>query len=193
MKKVIVTNRTFSYVLPMVGTEVLDIKRNIVNAFIGDEDHPRLTNHIFLLYEYSSEDWFARFEEEVKFSPLYVKSYDPDKMHVMIVFKIPEEYQYDYDMFMNSKYSQMSEEYKKEIQKFHGLPDTHPIMGVLYKREFVYEALEKVLNEGCTTPYQKVDRAQEAASVWKSSVEMYNDKLKIKDNLKEISNNFIEK
>ena len=46
-------NKSYTYVLPMLSTEIALVKEGLVNTFIGDQEYPLYDNHIFLLYEFN--------------------------------------------------------------------------------------------------------------------------------------------
>jgi len=172
--------KSYSYILPMLRDEIPGIKRSqsqLENVFIGDESYPFLDNNIFLLYEFTGEMWFLEFEEWAKQSPLHELTEDKDKFHVMMVFKVPEQYKEDFQKFKESKYSQMSEEYKEQIKKFHALHNDHPIIDVLYRREKAYTLLEEKLNA-------KIPRDLEASSVLNIKDEIYDESMKTPDPMK---------
>ena len=121
--------------------------------------------------------WFLEFEEWAKQSPLHEVTEDKDKFHVMMVFRIPQEYKEDFKKFKQSKYSEMSNGYKEQIKKFHALHDNHPIIDVLYKKEKAYTLLEEDLNV-------RIPRDQEASSVLNIKDETYYDSMKVLDPMK---------
>ncbi len=171
--------KSYSYILPMLGDRIPGLKRSqsqLQNVFIADENYPFLDNNIFLLYEFSGEMWFLEFEDFAKQSPLHELTEDKDKFHVMMVFKVPEEFKEDFQKFKESKYSQMSDEYKEQVKRFHALHNDHPIVDVLYKKEKAYTLLEEQLNV-------RIPRDQEASSVLNMKDETYNDSMKVIDPL----------
>jgi len=172
--------KSYSYILPMLMHAVPGLKTSqgqLENVFIADENYPYLDSHIFLLYEFTGEMWFLEFEEMARTSSLHELTEDKDKLHVMMVFRVPEEYQESYKMFKKSQYSKMSEDYKVAIQKFHALHQDHAILDVLYRREKAYTSLEKKLNT-------KVPRDQEASSVINWEKETYSENMKVPDPMK---------
>jgi len=175
-------NKAYSYIFPLIGNEIENMKVNLINVYIGDKEYPELNNHIFLLYRFSGDLRFIKFEDEIAEHPLFVKSYDPDRLHVMKVFLVSEDLQIDYNTFLQSKYSQLSQSCKDKIVSYWKLPDTHPIIGVLYKKESAYKAMEDNLNEGIPRRnHVNIDRSQEASSILNFDTEIYNPSMKIID------------
>ena len=59
--------------------------------------------------------------------------YEPDKYTTMFYFHVPNKYYQDYLLFMNSKYSHLSETLKKKILKFYNLGISSQVYKVLYR------------------------------------------------------------
>ena len=172
--------KSYSYILPMLMEVVPGLKgsqRQLRNVFIGDEEYPYLDKHVFLLYGFTGERWFLEYEDMVKESSQYEMIEDKDKIHVMMVFKIPEKHIADFEIYKKSKFSEMSNEYKQQLKSFHSLHDNHHIMDVLYKREKAYEVLEERLKA-------KIPREQEASSILNMDEECYKTDMKVKDPMK---------
>ena len=190
-------NRSYTYLSPMLSDEALGIKYMLRNAFIADEDYPEFNYHIFLLYQFSGDITFSRFEKEVEYGKHFVKSYDVDKYQVMKVFSVPDKYKKEYDLFMDSKYSKFSESYKNKILEFHNLPKEDVVQNevlvtesyiadVLWKRERAFQKLEDLI--GC-----KIPRNQEASGKWEIDREIFNSSMKIKDAYEEFGRDIEQK
>ena len=171
---IMVKNKTYTYITPILGKEALNIKYLLRNTFIGDEDYPNYDNHIFLLYKFSGDMTFYRLEKELQYSKYFVESYNPDSFTTMKVFEVPSEYQKEYNMFIKSKYSRFSEKYKKEILEFHSDDMSKVLSDILYKKEDAYKKLEEELD--CYIP-----RELEASGKWNVDKEVYNSSMKIDD------------
>lgn len=184
--------KTFTYLLPMLGTTLVGNRQNVVNVFLGDNDYPELTNHIFVLYRFQGNSDFLAFEDKLEKESLFVKSYDPDRKHVMKVFRVPNGFQEDYDTFKKSQYSKLSRDLKTRIMAFHNLPPEHPAVDVLFKREAAFLRLEASLNNhpGISPVY--IDRKQEASGLLDMSREVYNSKYKQIDALVSARGEFLE-
>lgn len=150
------------------------VNSQLRGVFIGDEAHPELDNHIFLLYRFSGNRWFTSFEAILQDCDYFVTTYEPDKQDVMFVFDVPEKYQESYTAFKQSKYSQIQEKLKKRIVEFHGEQYTEKIVAVMYKHESMYLAWEKKLNENLpSSQHVRIPRDQEASTVLDMSLEVY--------------------
>ncbi len=108
-------------------------------------------------------------------SPYYIHDYQPDLWSQMFLFKVPEEYRREYDKFLSSKYSEMSENYKKIIIGFHQYSKTGNgvnTIRVLYKEEEAYKEREAMINEGI--PYKdwtRIPRDIEIGMKWDETLE----------------------
>ena len=77
------------FVLPMLsGNKNLFLyDSHLINAFIGVKD---IKDHLVLLYRWSEDPLFAKFDLALKKFPTFVKAYDPDPSHTVYVFEIPD-------------------------------------------------------------------------------------------------------
>lgn len=178
--------------LPCLGINIVPYKSSIVNAFIGDDDYPKLDSHLFVLYRFSGDRKFIEFEDDLEENPLYVMSYDPEKEFVMKVFKIPENFKKDLDTFKNSKYSELTLDLKTKIVAFHNLSPEHPLIDVLYKREAAFKRLEAELNKYPGVSEIKVDRNLEASGLLDMTREVYSSRYKTNSGFSTAENNFIK-
>jgi hypothetical protein len=176
-------NKSYSYGLPLIGYSVDEFcgvlfpQNQFVNCFIGAEERPEYDKHIFVLYRFSDTTQFKRFEEQLKKHENFVECYDPDPFHVMYVFEVPERFISALEKFKLGKYSEMSNEAKARILKFHKIepnPDLkHPVYGVLYRMEYQYKYLEAKFD-------LDIDRTQEASSIPDYLKEIYLNQYKLR-------------
>lgn len=158
--------KSYTYIFPMLAEELIDPKINLVNVYLNDANKPEIKDRILLLYEFTPDIEFLRFEEEVKWSLYYDGKYDLNDDYVVMMFRIPEYHKKDYDLIMQGKYSEISEDYKHKIINFHNLPDFSQVTGVLYRKEFAYKIMEKKINEGLPEAYwTRIPRDLEASSI----------------------------
>tara|TARA_R110002126_G_scaffold219045_3_gene364618 strand:+ start:88 stop:684 length:597 start_codon:yes stop_codon:yes gene_type:complete len=185
--------KTYTYMLPLLGMSVSPYKGEIVNAFLGDEDYPKLTDHIFVLFRFKGDKDFVKFESKVEEDPMFEISYDPDKKYVMKVFKMPYAHADDFASFKASKYSHLSLPTKTRIMAFHHLPQDHAIMDVLHKREVAFLRLEMELNKYPGVSKITVGRDLEASGVLNLTREVYNANYKSVDPFTTAREQFLEK
>ena len=170
--------KSYTYVLPMLSPYI-NIKRDqLVNAFIGDKDFPEYDNHIFLLYKFNGSKAFLQYEDYLEHSKLFVKTYDPDKNHVMYIFNVPSFYRNDYNLFRKGKYSEMAYDYKVIIFEFHKIYDSeHKVAKVLFKHQDLKEEIEDRIGA-------EIPKGNELSSIPDLDTELYKNHMKIKDPLK---------
>jgi hypothetical protein len=152
---------------------------NLKGCFTGDEDYPQLNNHIFVLYRKDANPEYTTYIEFCKTAHNFLKSYEPDKFHEMLVYEVPSDYLGDYTKFRNSKYSELRPKYKQHIIRFFNLTkidsdgSLNRIVAILYKdpdfKKWREETLDVVIPDGA-----------ELGSVWDPETEVYNDSMKVK-------------
>jgi hypothetical protein len=184
--------KTYTYMLPLLGMSVSPYKGDIVNAFLGDEEFPEYQDHIFVLFRYNGDRDFVKFEAQVEDDPYFEASYDPEKKYVMKVFKMPPQHADEFATFKVSKYSQLSLETKTRIMAFHHLPQEHPIMDVLHKREAAFQRLEAELNKYPDVSKITIGRNLEASGVIDLAKEVYNSNYKSEDPFALVREEFLE-
>lgn len=170
--------------LPILGDSIQEF-RGLTAVFIGDRYRPEYDNHIFLLLRHSEDRDFLQFEKKLTLHPMYCTFYDPDKYHVMFVFEVPRESQKDYDTFKNSKFSQLSEPYKRKIIKFHGYSkqgEGRNIISCMYLDKDLREQRESFINEGLDEKdWLHIPEDAELGEAIDLNFEMYNETMVIKE------------
>lgn len=140
-------NHSLRFIVPFLGISIQTIEKYCLNAYFGDTSYPNLTNHVFLLFEYYDDPLNKRLVKELTSLPDYEFSYQPSESLIIYVYKIPESFQKDYELFRQSKYSKISDENKKAIKKFFSLNPTNDLYGILYRTEARRKHLEKYFSE----------------------------------------------
>lgn len=154
------------------------INSQLKGVFIGDKEYPELDNNIFVLYKFMGSRWFLGFEEVLQDTDYFVTKYDPNKQSVMFVYNVPEKHQNSYNMFKQSKYSQIDTNLKKQIVNFHGKEQTKKAVAVMYRHESMYIEWENIINKDL--PYSqhiKISRDQEASAAIDMNAEIYDNSL----------------
>lgn len=176
-------NKSWSYLLPMLEGSIQEF-RGLVAVFLGDKYHPEFDNHIFLLLRHVEDKDFLQFEKKLTLHPMYCTFYDPDKYHVMFVFNVPKEHQKDYDTFKQSKYSQLSEPYKRRIIKFHGYSkqgDGSWLIKTMYLDEELRKEREGYINEGLPdSQWLHIPEDAELGQALDFDFEIYNENMVIR-------------
>ncbi len=140
-------NRTRSsyFILPLLGgsRELFLWDKNLINAFVGT---PYDDNCIALLFRFSGDVLFGKFEKALESFRSFRRRFDPDPYHVMFVFDLTEEMENSYLAFKEGKYSQMSDFYKLKIVSFHGTTMDDAMAKVLFKSPSLKQELEEQLD-----------------------------------------------
>ena len=107
------------FLLPMLGgtRRLFMYDKLFVNAFIAAEQH---NDCIVLLYRFSGDTIFLKFEQALKQFNNFKDAFDPSPYFVVFVFTVPSTYRRDYDLYIDGKYSKFSPEFKSRIMEFHG-------------------------------------------------------------------------
>lgn len=164
-----VINRTYVYVLPMVAFAYnlrLDDFKGFKGCFVRHANYPDLNEHIFLHFKVGPGNKFkSGVEELLRCVPEFVFCDTSIAGYNLICLKIPAEFKREYDKFIQSKYSEFSENYKKCIIKFHNLTKSNggkDVLNILYRTEEGYLAKEEMINQGLEpTHWTRIPRDQE--------------------------------
>jgi hypothetical protein len=131
-------NKSFSYVLPMLGGTFLEYQ-DLKGCYIFHDDYPELKDNIFLWVEKKSENLIERLTKH----PEFIHFDNIDDENNLLYFNVPVKYLEDFKMFKDSKYSKLSNDYKKDIVTFWDSRNIPNIIDVLYRKETAYLRLEK--------------------------------------------------
>jgi hypothetical protein len=133
------------FVLPMLGgTRRLFMYDSLfVNCFIGTEKH---RNKIVLVYRFSGDTLFLKFEKALRQFRGFVDCYDPSPYFVSFVFKVPEQHKENYVHFLNGRYSELAPDYKDKLLDFHGFDIDGELAQILYKAPKRRTRLEDTLD-----------------------------------------------
>ena len=133
------------FVLPMLsGNRNLFLYNSqLINVFINFKD---IKDHIILLYRWSMDPLFSKFELALKKFPTFVKSFDLDPNHVVFVFSIPKRHTDNFKFFKKGKYSKLDDEFKLKLLDFHDMTVDSALSKILFKSEDRKQQLEEKLN-----------------------------------------------
>ena len=133
------------FVLPMLsGNRSLFLyDSHLINAFIKTDT---IEDHIILLYSWSQDPLFAKFDLALKKFRDFVTSYDADPNHVVYIFSIPKKHRKNFKLFKAGKYSKLSDEYKLKILDFHNMGVESALAKILFKSNERKVELERKLN-----------------------------------------------
>tara|TARA_R110000823_G_scaffold209188_1_gene339430 strand:+ start:115 stop:879 length:765 start_codon:yes stop_codon:yes gene_type:complete len=136
--------KSSTFILPMLGGErrLFFWNKLFMNAFVGIEDKK---DCIVLLYKFSMDSLFLKFEKAVQKFKSFSEKIDIDPHHVLFIFNIPSEHVDNYCKLKEGKYSEVSDNYKFQILEFHGLGVKDQVSQVLWKAEKRRKAMEETL------------------------------------------------
>jgi hypothetical protein len=150
----------------------------LLNLYLKTEDYPEYDKGVIILhYDYAqSGGAYARLEQRLQKYPGFIRSYEPDAYSSLFIIKVPSKWYNDYLLFINGKYSEMSQEYKNLAIKFFNAggyrAHATEINCILTKSEERRQYLEEVLNSN-------IKKGAEVASILDWETETYGDKNRI--------------
>ncbi len=120
-------SKTAQFMIPSIGITITKpiVFKYFVNAYLNDSEHPHdYLRPIFMLFSiknYKEADWVKVYNQMIQ-SPNYVTEYDVgmkgEEYLLMMVFKVPDEYEDDYINFKMGRYSKFSDKYKEKFPEF---------------------------------------------------------------------------
>lgn len=111
-----VNNATF-FILPMLGKHPNEYPR-FRDCFCGDEEHPEYDNHIHVYTRVGGGNRNEGYgEEELYKMPEFVTTFDDsfDSTFATYVFRVPDRWKSDYELYLQGKIKDFSKEYQNEI------------------------------------------------------------------------------
>lgn len=140
-------NKSSIFLLPMLGGDrhLYFWNQLFLNAFIGTENDK---DCIALLYRFSSNPLFLKFEKALTQFRTFIRKEDPNDGFVLFIFSVPLNQKNNYNKFIKGQYSKFSKLYKINLLEFHKYDATSLIGQVMFKSEERKKQLETKL--GCT-------------------------------------------
>jgi hypothetical protein len=133
------------FVLPFMGMnrKLMMWDSLFVNAFMATPEEPEC---IALLYRFSGESIFTKFESALCSFRNFKRRIDPDPYHVLFVFDIPEEAKSSYAAFKEGRYSEIDDDWKLRILEFHGFDFDGHTGKILFRDPRLRQDLEQKLD-----------------------------------------------
>tara|TARA_R110000822_G_scaffold161822_11_gene302182 strand:- start:638 stop:1381 length:744 start_codon:yes stop_codon:yes gene_type:complete len=155
-----------TFVMPMLGgtRRLFFWSRLFLNCFIKTKDDGHC---IALLYRWSGDPLFLKFEKALAQFRDFRKTYDPSTNTVLFIFNIPKRTKDDFTNFLEGKYSKFSEQYKLDILRFHNIDDDGEVGQILWKDPARRVIMEEKL--GC-----QIDLDSELLSIIDEEKETFN-------------------
>lgn len=138
--------------------------KNFINAFVETPDE---ANVIAMLYRFSGDPLFLKFESALASFRTFKYKLDTDPFHVLFVFDVPDGCKSSYEHLINSRYSEMDDFIKLKILEYHSFNMDGQTAKVLFKSDSLRSELEAKLD--CTIP-----KSNELHSVLDMSQEKFN-------------------
>jgi hypothetical protein len=148
-------NRSYIYILPILGESFLqfakknpwDLDQSILrNTYIRSDYAPEYTEHLFI--EYREVDYLSATYKWLEMHDLFIDKFQHESEDDIwtYCFKVPLKNMDDYKYFTISKYSKLSDQYKRHILRFHNFSLDSVTSKILYKDESLYLEREEELN-----------------------------------------------
>jgi hypothetical protein len=136
-----------------------------VNAFIGTQTQ---TDCIVLLYRYSGDQLFLKFESALCSFRNFKERIDTDPHHVLFIFNVPEEAKPSYDSFKEGRFSEIDDMWKLKILDFHEFNTDGQTGQILFRSKFLKADLERSIG-------MKLPEGSELHSKPNLETEIYNE------------------
>jgi hypothetical protein len=110
------TRKTCSTIFLLAGIGLTRrgiIKYGFLSAYVDDINHePHWDSSVYLLFRPDNIPEFQLFLSGESRKELIVEDYDYAGGYVVVVYRFPEEYKTEYNLFLEGKYSKFSKKYK---------------------------------------------------------------------------------
>lgn len=115
------TASTF-FILPMLDKHPDEYPR-FRDCFHSDEEHPEYKDyiHIYTRTGGGNREDYKEANDEMRAMEGFVTDYDDsfDSTYASWIFKVPEKWQADYNLILEGKLKEISEDYKKQLYKIY--------------------------------------------------------------------------
>lgn len=124
--------KSSTFIMPMLGgsRRLFFWTRLFLNCFIKTYDE---SYQIALLYRWSGDPLFLKFENALSTFKSFEKVYEPTDNTVLFSFNVPKDCKKDFTHFVKGRYSKMSDKYKLAILRFHNQGLDSEIGQILYQ------------------------------------------------------------
>lgn len=138
-------NNTSLFALPFLGgnRKLYMWDSLFINAFIETPNH---TDCIAILFRFSGESLFLKFESALCSFRNFRARIEPDPYHVLFVFDVPSGCKASYEHYVNGRYSEIDDIWKLKILEFHGFDIDGQTGKILFQSESLRRKLEERLD-----------------------------------------------
>lgn len=104
------------FLIPMYGLPMEEFKRaGFIDAYAQDENKMFVENCCLMLFRASEEFGYLQSDLITLFDDLVIDVYSPTEELMVIVLKIPVEFEGDYFLITEGQYSYLSPQYKEKV------------------------------------------------------------------------------
>lgn len=134
-------NTSTIFITPLLGFKKSELfwESNFVNSFLSTDSQDEC---IALLYRFSANVDFVKFEAWIKSQPAFSAARDIDSYHVLYEFNVPGVAMNTYKLIRAGRYSEIDDVWKLIILSFHGFSSDGKTGQILYKSESLKQELE---------------------------------------------------
>lgn len=136
-----------SFLTPIISLvqDSIGYKTTMINCHIRTyRDKPE---QLVLLHRNIRDTEFKKIVENLEALPMFVESMVHNKFFRSFIFNIPDNFRRDLELFMDGKYSSLSEVLKSRIIRFHKLKKSGMLYKILYRDVTLKKFIEMDLNE----------------------------------------------
>ena len=146
-------NKSTYYVLPMLNIRRNIIQDYLIGVYIGSNKIKNMNEKNYALVELkANKPSFFPILDKLKLLPNFITEYKEDNLY-MCIFKVLDEYILDYQLYIKSKYSKLSNKIKDKI--IAELDDRHKCyQHILYPTQ---PYIDVIVNDLCPKPLTKCE------------------------------------
>lgn len=136
-----------SFLTPIISMlqDFIGFKTTMINCYVRTyRDKPE---QLVLLHRNIRDEEFKKVVENLETLPTFAESMVHNKFFRSFIFNIPGTFKRDLELFMDGKYSNLSEVLKNRIIRFHKLKESSMLYKVLYRDITLKKFIEMDLNE----------------------------------------------
>lgn len=138
-------NLSSLFILPSLGNNCNFFgEEYIINTYLQYNDN--VINTIIIEYRFVNDDNFTKILKNLTNHKYFIKTKEKDYFTTLVYFKIPEEHLNDIKLFIQGKYSELSEKLKKKILLFYSLSTNGYTAQILRKSPELKNQLELELD-----------------------------------------------
>jgi len=180
--------KSSTFILPLLfNNNEVCWDSSFCNCYIGNAITGEVEDGIYLLHRYYNDISYHSMIEKYSNSELLKEEINIDKYHTLFKFDIPKEFNNDYKLLIQSKYSRISEYAKEKILNFNykGVQSERfkDLTDILTRGEALRKKLETKFN--C-----KIENSWELHDKFNIDNEMFTEDLIVKESINQLSSEY---